>query len=201
MTSATSAPEDEIVSARDSDSALGESFGERLRSRDPEALERFFDLYFDTIYGRVRRLVRCTQEAENLTQDIFLNLHRALPSFDPRKRVGPWVFTIAMNRVRDHWRSRRRFSEAGCDDPGTDSIGSRQPDSELERQERDDEIKQAVYRLPFGMRSVLMLRIYDGLTFDTIAKIVKLTPATARKRYSRALKFLRKSLPLEGARL
>ena len=201
MTSATSARQDEIVSARNSDSAPGESFGERLRSRDPEALESFFDLYFDAIYGRVRGLVGRTQEAEDLTQDIFLNIHRALPSFDPTKPVRPWVFTIAMNRIRDHWRSRRPCSEAGCDDPGADSIGFEPPGSELERQERDDEVKRAVYRLPIGIRSVLMLRIYDGLTFDTIAKIVKLTPATARKRYSRALNFLRKSPSLAGARL
>ncbi len=55
-------------------------FGERLRLREPEALERFFDLFFAPVYGRVRKLVGSSQEAEDLTQDIFLKIHGALYS-------------------------------------------------------------------------------------------------------------------------
>ena len=199
MTSTTTAREDAIATSLTSQPGRGGTLGERLRSRDPEALERFFDLYFDPVYGRVRGLVENTHEAEDLTQDIFLKIHRSLPSFDPKRSLRAWVFAIAMNRIRDHWRSRRTLRETDHDDDGTASIDSERPDSELERQERDDEVMRAVYRLPFGMRLVFLLRIYDGLTFETIAKILKLTPAAARKRYSRALKLLRKSLPLEGA--
>ncbi len=144
MTSVTTARKDEIVSSRTGQPDRGEAFGERLRSRDPEALERFFDLYFDSIYGRVRGLVG-THEAEDLTQDIFLKIHRSLPSFDPERSLHAWVFAIAMNRVRDHWRSRRTFREADQDADGTASIGSERPDFELERQERDEGVKQAVY--------------------------------------------------------
>ena len=203
MTSATTARRDEIVSSRNGQPIRGEAFGERLRSRDPEALERFFDLYFDSIHGRVRGLVHSTREAEDLTQDIFLNIRRSLPSYNPKRSLHAWVSAIAINRIRDHWRSRRRVRKPDRDDDSTASspFWSERPASELERQERDDEIKEAVYELPLDMRSVLLLRIYDGLAFKTIGKIMKLSPAAARKRYSRALNLLLRSLSLEGVRL
>ena len=178
------------------------AFGERLRLRDPEAMERFFDSHFGLVYARVRRLVPNTHEAEDLTQDIFLNIHRSLPSYDPRRSLGAWVSAIAMNRIRDHWRARGRARESDRIDGSSPppAIHSERPESELEQQECDDEVKQAVYRLPLGMRSVLLLRFYDGLAFPSIARVLKLTPAAARKRYSRALQLLRGSLSLEGAR-
>ena len=89
------------------------------------------------------------------------------------------------------------------DDDATASLsaGFGRPESELEQDEHDGAVKRAVHRLPLDVRSVLCLRVYDGLAFKTIAEILKLTPAAARRRYSRAVKSLRKSLPSEGARL
>ena len=66
-----------------------------------------------------------------------------------------------------------------------------QPESKLEREERDHGVREAVYRLPLGMRMVLMLRIYDDLSFETIGQIINQSTTAARKRYSRALQALR----------
>ena len=80
---------------------------EALRDRDPEVLERFYNLYFDRVYAYVRRLLREAHLAEDLTQDIFMHIHQSLPSYDPTRALRPWVFTIATNKTRDFWRSRR----------------------------------------------------------------------------------------------
>ena len=79
-----------------------------LQRREPEALERFYADYFQRVYGYVRRLVRDEHEAEDLTQDVFMHLHRSFASYDPRRPLRPWVFTIATNKVRDFWSSRPR---------------------------------------------------------------------------------------------
>ena len=78
-----------------------------LQTQDPGALEAFYLAYFDRVYGYVRRLLREEHLAEDLTQDIFMHIHKSLPSYDPSRELRPWVFTIATNKVRDHWRSRR----------------------------------------------------------------------------------------------
>lgn len=100
------------------------AFRERLRDREPEALEAFFDLYFDSIYRYARGAVVDDHTAEDVTQEIFFRLHRALPALDPDGDLNPWVYTIAMNTIQDHWRSRPH-SEAlrnlGLDDEQEDS--------------------------------------------------------------------------------
>ena len=79
---------------------------ERLARREPAALAHFFDAYFERVYGYLRRLVPDEHQAEDLTQDVFLQVHRALSSYDPTRDPRPWLFTIATNKLRDHWRAR-----------------------------------------------------------------------------------------------
>src|SRR6185369_6358011 len=87
--------------------AFPAGFGERLRDRDPAALERLYEVYFDRVYGYVRRMLSEDHLAEDVTQDIFMHLQRSIHTYDPSRALSPWVFTIATNKVRDFWRSRR----------------------------------------------------------------------------------------------
>ncbi len=171
-----------------------------LPQLDPEALAQFFDAYFDRVYGYVRRLVRDEHLTEDLTQDIFLHIHRALPSYDPARDLRPWVFTIATNKVRDFWRSRRHRDsqreksvekEAVAE---TLSAGSERPDSRMDGQELSVQVRSAVDELPEGMRVTVMLRAYEGLSFEAIGAILDRNEVAVRKRYSRALETLRGSL-------
>src|SRR5258706_16287390 len=47
-------------------------------------------------------------QAEDVTQEVFLAVQRSIGSYDPERRLSPWVFTIATNQGRDHWRARQR---------------------------------------------------------------------------------------------
>lgn len=182
---------------------LDRSLWPALRDLDPRVLERFYDVYFDQVYGYVRRMVREEHLAEDLTQDIFMHLHRALSSFDPARELRPWVFTIATNKVRDHWRSRRHVAsqrEVSVEEDATLAVDPQQgPGGELEGQELADVVAQAVDDLPEIMRTTLALRYYDGLSFAEIGGIVGRNEVAVRKRYSRALEELRVRLaPILG---
>ena len=174
------------------------AFLERLRDREPQALERFYEAYFDGIYTYVRPLVLDDAEAEDVTQDVFLHVYGALPRYDPRRSLRPWVFTIAANRVRDHWRSRRvRKAQriADVDDEAAQlSAEGEPPDAPAQRHERAEVLRAAICELAVGMRTVVLLRIYEELSFQTIAEMLGLSVPAARKRYSRALKSLRGKL-------
>ena len=160
----------------------GEAFRERLRSHDPEALERFFELYFDSVYDRVRSLVGSTRDAEVLTEAIFQRIHRSLPKLKPGRDLGRWVLSIALKHVREHCRFRREAEEkSAIDAPAPDVV------------------RRAFYRLPLDMREVSLLRANDDLPFATIAKILRLTHKAARSRYSSALRLLQRGLSLEAA--
>lgn len=176
---------------------------ERLVARDPEVLGRFYDLYFDRVYGFVRRLLHEEHLAEDITQDIFMHLHRAFQSYDPDRALRPWVFTIATNKVRDHWRSRRHqdglyevsaATEEGSDYELAPAEDSGRPEETLQASERSDTIEQAIDSLPDIMKTTLVLRYYEGLSFSEIGAMVDRNETAVRKRYSRALEELRRRL-------
>ena len=190
----------------DASARLGPETLAALRQREPEALQAFYDAYFDRIFGYVRRLVRDEHLAEDLTQEIFMHVHRALPSYDPTRDLRPWVFTIATNKLRDFWNSRRYQESAGRSAPrDLDAEGleppSRQPGprEQLEDTERYGAVGLAIRRLPEALRTTLVLRYYHELSFEEIGAICGRTAVAARKRYSRALAELRQRL-VDGAR-
>ena len=175
-----------------------------LAERRPEALERFFDVYFQRVYGYVARLVRDEHAAEDLTQDVFLHVHRSLPSYDPSRPLRPWVFTIATNKVRDYWSSRAYQDRArGAEDGGEEDLEravleppseERGPREALAGRELAGRVAQAIERLPAPLRQTLCLRAYEGLSFEDIARMVERNEVAVRKRYSRALALLRAEL-------
>jgi len=173
---------------------------ERLRARDPEALELFYLRYFDRVYGYVRRLLREEHLAEDVTQEIFMHIHRSLPSYDPGRDLRPWVFTIATNKIRDHWRSRGHrdgLRESAVEEGAGDSYAvspHRGPTEILEANEVSDLVGRAIDGMPEIMRTTLVLRYFEGLSFAEIGRIVERNETAVRKRYSRALEELRKAL-------
>lgn len=180
---------------------LPRSVLEALPDRHPDALEAFYSAYFDRIYGYVRRLLRDEHTSEDLTQDIFMHIHRALPSYDPARDLRPWVFTIATNKLRDFWQSRRFQDgrrQVSLDDedaaPLAPASEDDAPSDALDSAELGEAVAEAIERLPEGLRVTFWLRWHEELSFEEIAAQIDRTEVAVRKRYSRALGELRRLL-------
>ena len=174
---------------------------ERMRERDPQAMAAFFEAYFDRIYGLVYRLLGDRPAAEDMTQEVFLKVHRAAHQLDPSRDPGPWITAIAYNACRDLWRSgayrlsRRSGSIEG--DPvtaGRLTVVGNEPERDLLARERRDLVLEAIQRLPEPLREAVVLYDYQGLSHQEIADLTGINHAAARKRYSRALTALGKLL-------
>lgn len=181
--------------------ALPRELREALPARRPDALEAFFEAFFGRVHGYVRRMVADEHLAEDLTQDIFMSIHRALPSYDPARALRPWVFTIATNRLRDLWQSRafqegrRQASLDDEDDPApTPATDGAVPPDVLAAGELGQAVEAAVERLPESLRVPFWLRWHEELSFAQIAEQIGGTEVAMRKRYSRALAELRRAL-------
>lgn len=140
--------------------------------------------------------------AEDVTQEVFVHIQRSITSYDPTRDLAPWVFTIAANKVRDHWRSRRHHDalrETSIDgedgERGADPADLRRgPLLELEGVEMRATLDAAIAALPAGMRETLILRWHEELSFEEIGRLIGRNETAARKRYSRALEELRSAL-------
>lgn len=180
---------------------LDRAVREGLRERRPEALAAFHEAYFERIYGYVRRLVRDEHLAEDLTQDVLMHLYRAFPGYDPARDLRPWVFTIATNKLRDFWQSRRFQDERGkvsLDDEHAEPLAPQEPRrgprGELEAGELAGAVAEAIERLPEALRLPFWLRWHEELSFADIAAQLGRSEVAVRKRYSRALAELRRLL-------
>src|SRR5258706_16471282 len=131
-------------------------------------------------------------QAEDVTQEVFLAVQRSIGSYDPERRLSPWVFTIATNQVRDHWRARQRVDplerssldeEDARPDPPAREAG---PLPALERAELARTLAAAVEALPESLRTTLVLR-QEGLYSEEYTRLFSRIEPAVCKRSSLAL--------------
>ncbi len=172
-----------------------------VQRRDPEALGRFFERTFDSVYGLAFRMLSNRSAAEDTVQEVFLKVYRAADRIDPDRSPIPWILTITTNLCRDRFRSAGhkmgRSSVSLDEEPeyGASLVPDhRTPEDDLLRREREEAVQEAIQRLPDPLREVVLLHDYQGLGHQEIAEIVGASYAAVRKRYSRALAALGEDL-------
>ena len=169
----------------------------RAQSGDPTAFSKLYLRYFDRLYSYLRVAVRDPYEAEDIAQEAFLAMLRALPEYDLRMShpFRVLLFHIARNRSIDHFRKQKpvdvespqeldriRDIDLDADPAGAfDSLS----DSELARYLR---------RLPATQRQTLVLRYALDFATDEIADVLEITPQAVRNLQHRGLAFLRNRL-------
>lgn len=179
---------------------LGPGLLERVRRREPQALEAFFETYFDRIHAFVRRLLGDASLAEDVTQDVFLKIYKAADRIDPERDPVPWLFAIAHNACRDVWRSgayrlaRRASSIEGSPALEQSLPTAGTPEGNALAAERERLVQDAILKLPEALRAPVLMHDYQGLGHEEIAAALGIHYAAARKRYSRALVALGKML-------
>ena len=174
-----------------------------FRLREPRALEAFFDAYFPAVYSYVMRSVGDSHVAEDLTQEIFLKIHRAQERIEPDRLLRPWVFAIACNTVRD-WakgQSLRASKEQAKESSFLDehpASGNEEPEACIEMQEIKQTLEQALASLESSLRGVVLLRHSGHLSFAEIGRCLGLSEVAARQRHARGLGRLRELLAVRG---
>jgi RNA polymerase sigma-70 factor (ECF subfamily) len=171
-----------------------------VRARDPEALGSFFDAYFPRVYALAARLLGDRTRAEDATSDVFLRVHRAADRLDPARDPWPWLVTVTTNVCRDLWRSgheRMQRHAAAPDEPGMEAaLGTSRDDpaKALGAREREQAVHVALAALPEDLRLSVVLYDYVGRSHEEIAELLGISHDAARKRHSRALKAMGRTL-------
>jgi RNA polymerase sigma-70 factor (ECF subfamily) len=160
-----------------------------------EAFEELFARYREPLYGFFRRRLASKDRAEDLAQETFLAVIRAVVRYEPRAMVRTYLYGIALKLLMAE---RRKLSG---NEPQLE------PEHEAPAQEMDQEesvwVRQAFGKLEPGEREILMLREYEQLNYTEIAEVLRLPVNTVRSRLFRArmaLKdFLEPKKKLRGA--
>lgn len=164
-----------------------------------EDFERLVQDNYRRIYGVIYRLVGDVHEAEDLTQDTFVNAYRARNGFRGDSQVYTWLYRIAVNLTRNRLEQLARrpvpWAEAGLDGEGDEPEDSTDtPERRTENAELGQVVAAAVLRLRPDFRTVIILREYEQLSYEEIASILGCTVQTVKTRLFRARNLLRRRL-------
>jgi RNA polymerase sigma-70 factor (ECF subfamily) len=137
------------------------------------------------------RLTGAPERAADLCQEVFLRAYQAGARYDDRGRFATWLYRIALNAARD-WARRGRRAPAPLD--AEPAAGTAPADDQLARRELAEAVAQALADLPEPLREVLVLRHYEGLNFEAIARLTGTPASTLKSRFAAALARLRPAL-------
>jgi RNA polymerase sigma-70 factor (ECF subfamily) len=145
------------------------------------------------------RAIGNAPEVDDLAQETFLRVFRALPYYDGRARLSTWIYTIAHRVAIDHLRRRRRnveepFAADGTADDRLPSADTRDPEAILAREELEHVIREALARLPEKYRLPLVYAAIDGLDYATIAAMLGIPIGTVKTLIFRAKRLIREDV-------
>ncbi len=166
----------------------------RVQKGDKSAFDALVLKYQHKVLKLVQRYVRDQGEAEDVVQDAFIKAYRALPAFRGDSAFYTWLYRIAINTAKNALVSAGRrpmsFDVDAQEGPGSE-IRARLKDSDTpERLLLTEEIRTTVNRaidgLPEDLRTAIVLRELEGLSYDEIAKTMECPVGTVRSRIFRA---------------
>ena len=165
-----------------------------LRSGSRAALEALLDRHERRVYNlALRMLDGDAAEAEDATQDIFVEVHRSLPSFRGQSRLDTWIHRIAVNVCLQR-RRKKRLPTVELADEEPAALADSDPYRFALAGELRAVVSSALAALPEGQRDVVLLHGMQGLSYAEVADVLQCPVGTVKSRLSAAFRRLRESL-------
>jgi RNA polymerase sigma-70 factor (ECF subfamily) len=172
---------------------------DRFKKGDKAAFEELVLKYQDRIYNLCRHMLGNAHDAQDAAQDTFIKAHRNLTKFKPEASLYTWLYRIAVNTCLDY--KKRPFFESLFQNSDKGEEFNVEGPSEGPSPERLYESKQIGYALQKGLkqlslklRSVIILKEIEGLSYEEIAEALETSVGTVKSRISRARDELRELL-------
>ena len=178
-----------------SDREIDQKLVERVQRGDKAAFDLLVAKYQRKIFRLLSRLIRDSAEVEDIAQEAFIKAYRALPNFRGDSAFYTWLYRIAINTAKNWLVSQGRraptSTEADIEDAETFDDGEHlrdlnTPDAMLLTRQVADAVNRAIERLPEDLRTAIVLRELEGLSYEEIAETMNCPIGTVRSRIFRA---------------
>jgi RNA polymerase sigma-70 factor (ECF subfamily) len=179
------------MSERDIDQQLVE----RVQGGDKRAFELLVTKYQRRIFRLLSRMIRDPAEIEDVAQEAFVKAYRALSNFRGESAFYTWLYRIAINTAKNHLVSQGRrvptttgndIEDAEGFDDATLLREVATPDSMLQSRQVAEAVNRAIEKLPEELRTAIVLRELEGLSYEEIAETMACPIGTVRSRIFRA---------------
>lgn len=169
---------------------------ERLRRRDEAAFNQLVLAHQASVYRLLSRMLGDGAEAEDLAQEVFVTVFKAIETFRGESRLSTWIHRIAQNhgrnRLKYHGRHKRK-GEGPLDDNTEETLaaphtGSRlpRPDDAMEARQAESHVQRAMASLDAEQRELIVLRDLEHMSYEDIQELTGLPSGTVKSRLHRA---------------
>jgi RNA polymerase sigma-70 factor (ECF subfamily) len=168
---------------------------ERVQRGEKDAFDLLVLKYQRKIFRLLSRLIRDPAEVEDVAQEAFIKAYRALPNFRGDSAFYTWLYRIAINTAKNHLVSQGRrapttteadIEEAETFDDGEHLRDLNTPDSMMLSKQVAEAVNRAIEQLPEDLRTAIVLREIEGLSYEEIAESMNCPIGTVRSRIFRA---------------
>ena len=160
---------------------------------DKDAFGKLYEIYVKPIYNFIYYKTHHRESAEEITSEVFLKAYKSAADYNSAKGTfQAWIYKIARNSVIDHYRAAR--PSLNIDDAW--DLGSNEDIlKDVENKIILKKVQDYISKLPLSQRDIIIMRIWQGLSYDEISEIVGKSEANCKMIFSRAINKLRSSIP------
>lgn len=163
----------------------------RARGGDGAAWEEIVSLYSRRIFNLAYRFTSSVSGAEDLTQEVFIRIYKTLDQYDPKQGdLSNWLMRLARNLIIDDYRHRQRNPQNSMADAVDDhqyhlrAVGT-SAQKEIERKELASQVQDGIDKLPDDLRTCVILRDIEELSYQEIVDVLKIPEGTVKSRINR----------------
>lgn len=163
----------------------------RCRAGDGGAWEEIVASYSRRIFNLAYRFTSSVEAAEDLTQEVFVRIYKTLNQFDPKQgNLSNWLMRLARNRIIDDYRHRQRNPQNSMADTVDKhsfhlrAVGT-SAHREVEKKELCGQVQEGIDKLPPDLRTCVILRDIEELTYKEIVEVLQIPEGTVKSRINR----------------
>ncbi len=184
----------EAVVTKTADSFTDLELAAQSAAGDVAAFERLYELHRRRVYSLCLRMLGNAADAEDMTQEVFLQVFRKIGTFRGEAAFTTWLHRLVVNQVLMHWRKQGIRPEETTEEGDMSEVVRPHPLPVLDR----IALEQAIRRLPPGYRLVFLLHDVEGYEHEEIAAMLGCSVGTSKSQLHKARLKLRRLLQGEG---
>ncbi len=159
---------------------------QRLRQGDESAMREVVERYQQRLFALIYGIVRDRHEVEDVAQEVFLKVFTRIDRFNGQSRFYTWLYRVAANAAKDHVKKRSRRPSVALEDDAVLPEHGDGPRQQASRRELREAVRRAISDLSPRYREILTLRELQGLTYNEVATVLRISIGTVESRLHRA---------------
>lgn len=162
-----------------------------------QAFKLIVSNYHQRIYWQIRRMVLIHEDADDVTQNVFIKIYQNLETFKSESKISTWIFRITYNETINFMNKRAKESSISFEDYSTNIAETLDGDEYYSGDEINLKLQKAIAKLPEKQRVVFVMKYYDELKYEQISEVLGTSVGALKASYHHAVSKIKEFLENE----